>query len=338
MNTRSIAMIAILAVAAVAIVGAGYAYYWGQTEVPNNQVDVEYLAVQTDMASLNIDVDFNTTYVSATNSTVDFDEDEANDAYFTITPTGSTFSTIGGKSVTPITKNQSTGAAVGVPFTVSAPLETDVNSYFLQVTVDNVTIGTNATLYMAVTATGVAPATGDTLYQFYKVDETSKTYVANLPAAALVETSEGSGLYSVTKDAYIYLGESDASTGEGSLDGIQVLDVSTAKCSIDTGKIVFQAMKTAVTGATPTIVAGGASKIEVAPEAMDGFTLSVVYYDDCLTAAAPTVSVNVVNFTAKAAGAAVVTGVMVLQFDSNGITEGGDIFYLIVQCTIPASS
>ena len=43
MNTRTLALVAIIAVAAVAIVGAGYALYWGQTTVDDNVVDSNYI-------------------------------------------------------------------------------------------------------------------------------------------------------------------------------------------------------------------------------------------------------------------------------------------------------
>jgi len=259
MNAKALTILAVLAVAAVAVVGAGYAYYWGQTQVTDNQVDVEYLTVQTDMSAIDQTVAFNSIYnqeVPDNDSTADVDESVA--ANFTITPAGSSYSTIGGEEYIPVTR-ATDGTALGYGFTIMAPIETLVNSYEFQVKLTNVTLGANATLYFGIST---AEATQPTALSKFVKD--GDDYIAILPANALAQI-EQTGIYSVTQYGFLYLSVKDDIDGT---EGIQVLDVKTAKCAIDSGVLTYQALKNKIVSETEGLV--------VTFTELDGFTPSVI--------------------------------------------------------------
>ena len=285
MNTRSIAMIAVLAVAAVAIIGAGYAYYWGQTTVEDNKVDVEYIAVETDMTKIDdgagdaYKLDFNTTYyqsADAEGKTYGIEAADGAPAF--------TYNSTAGVFLSPIQSAQK--------FLLKAPQAFAANSYDFQVTVTGVSLGSNASIWLGVAGVvrdATAPAAAEDFFKFYPASANANgtnTYVAHPTAQALTALDTDLSLgYQSDEDyyAWIFVGED---TTDSTHAKILLADVNTAKCNIN-GAISFKATveKDAAGTAskiteTAFITKGGSNSITYTTSAdMHGLSIAVVAYD-----------------------------------------------------------
>jgi hypothetical protein len=320
MNTRTLALVAIIAVAAVAVVGAGYAYYWGQATVDNNTADVEYIAVSTDMTALEgVTVDFNTT----STGTIALPS-------YTLDVSGSKFVEIDGKKVTPITKEAGTAEelaaspialAVGQKMLLKADKSIAADGYDFQVTIDRVTLGSNAQLYFMVAANAEpASVEGLKLNQFYPTG-TEGEYVAIIPGQA-IQTADGTtgGYMSAEFYGFIFLGETDADNAAG----IQVTDVATAKVAFGDrsaepatkSTIEFQALIDDVAAISDLTAAG---TITITSET-DGFGITKCVSTN--TAVATVTDAGVVTKVADGEAKIIVQ-----------ITKDYDVFYRIVGVT-----
>jgi len=321
MNRRTLALVAIIAVAAVAVVGAGYAYYWGQATVDNNTADVEYIAVSTDMTALEgVTVDFNTTSTGTIAS-----------PSYTLDVSGSKFVEIDGKQVTPITKKAGTAEelaaspialAVGQKMLLKADKSIAADGYDFQVTIDTVTLGSNAQLYFMVAADAEPESvTGLRLNQFYPTG-TDGEYVAIIPGQA-IQTADGTtgGYMSAEFYGFIFLGETDSNL---TIDDIQVLDVATAKASFGdrsaatptNSTITFQALIDDVAAISDLTAAG---TITITSET-DGFAIT-----KCVSTNMDVATVNDSGVVTKVANG---EAKIIVQ-----ITKGDDVFYRIVGVT-----
>ncbi|MBE6524308.1 MAG: hypothetical protein E7Z65_05520 [Thermoplasmata archaeon] len=325
MNTRSIAMIAILAVAAVAIVGAGFAAYWGQTTVEDNAVNVQYLSVETDMASIQKDLEFNTTYhVADSDAPVPY----KNKAYFEISPSGSNF------TYNTTTEKMMTVLSAATAYDIKAP--TDLTGKFdFQVTIENVSIGSNASLWLGLGATNSAVTSYIQFFPVTNNDSGTNTYVAIIPAPALdkVDATDLSKGYHIKANencyATVYLGEDTMETA-ATPTKTTLEHVNDAKCNVS-GDIVFQGIVThiakteTITSGTITYVANGdkdASGTEyvITDLIKDGaFELSIAYKNGA-NATANTASHSITG-VAKTGTA---NGKVIVAFSANG---GDDVFY-----------
>lgn len=344
METKTTAIVAIIAVAALAFAGVGYAAYWGQTTVEDNAVTVEYIATQSEMEALDIDITFNTNYTAG--------------GPFTITPQSASFVTISEKNVTPVTfdkesGNLAVGCAYGDAIELKSPYTMTAGAYDFQVIISDITIGSNATLYFATAATQ-APTVANafTLYQFYPT-EAESTYVAQIAGPA-ISTADGAAYTNfavpATEDyfGFIFLGEADSSN----VEGVQVADVNTAAFSINNGDIIIKAIveKNEAEDAfkiteTPSISKSAASSVTYLTSAdMNGLKIAVAASDENLKTGEFTVTQAGAEVNASIAftGSAV-TGdhYLVVAFyddlNSNGGMDAGEqVFYRIYTATYAA--
>ncbi|MBQ7978312.1 MAG: hypothetical protein IJ248_00950 [Candidatus Methanomethylophilaceae archaeon] len=348
MNTRTLALVAIIAVAAVAIVGAGYALYWGQTTVDDNVVDSNYISVAltessgADYTAIDLDVDYNTVYTYGTSAEYKISPN----GYLTKTAKNYGFETIvENYNLVPL-KNKASGDYTvldNYEFTLKAPETMAADSYDFNVTLTGVTLGSAATLYFAYTETADALAAGTTLYPFYPTG-TEKEYVATPVGPAITTGSAATG-YTNTYYGYLFVGIAgkggSETVGDATTHYVTVADVNSAKAKITAGDLTFKATVERVTVTeddeqvektkiqqTSSITKNAASTITIGTKTaeLDGCIVSVASYD--ITTTAPTVTDStasagtIVSFTAVNESG---TYYILLKF-----TSGNDVFYRAV--------
>ena len=235
MNTRSIALIAVLAVAAVAIVGAGYAY-WGQTQVDDNTVDSDYIAVVLTEASggdytpITQTIEYNTTY--AYNTTTSKDE-------YMIAPQGYTAgfdTTIAGKNLVPIkfttsgTGEDEKKVADSYEMMLKSSKSMNEGSYTLTLTLTDVTLGAAGTLYCTIADS----ITAETKLVAFTASGT--TYTATIEngdvKAPAITTADVPGYKSSTVKVWLFLDISGTASAVEGVNNVTIDNVNKAQCII----------------------------------------------------------------------------------------------------------
>lgn len=353
MNTRTTAIVAILAVAAIAIAGVGYAAYWGQTDIVDNTVDSRYITVATDYPTITEKVDYNTKYSSTDKYII-----EPNN-YVTKTADTNGFEIgVSGHNLIPLTysEDESTKARTldSIAFTLQAPETFAASSYDFQVKIDNVEIGSKAILYFGYSATEDALPTASNLFRFYET-EVDGTYVAviNAPAISTAAVGDDAVGFADTYYGYLFVEIDGTATSEVrssiTYNQMKIDDVNTAKVRLGNAgaetpvhsKIEFKAMVEPV-GAnkiiqqtiSPALAKGTQSVITLGNDtaSLDGFAVSVAS-----ATIAEIEAINVVQATANAGATVTFTSVneagdyyVLLKFTN---ANTGDSFYRVYEAT-----